>query len=517
MPTLFDASQVITQQQKRVFIQLGGPRPNNATKYGGQDAQYMQITAAKIPELGGIDPIWAPDPRRAGQYKIIGRTVKPPDLPTADLTLYERRGVIPFQLAKIGCQFSFYEVSGQCNDLSNFLSGWTDYVMIYSNALVMDKDLGSRTAFADDKAVEDKLSLKLADIYPVGALGFGETAAAQVNREVTDIVYGSTGQCGDCGPADDGTQRIYAVTKSSGAGSPGLPGQLEYSLDGGITWTPNDITGIGSASDPTALDLVGSNLVVVVPADTAYYYTPLDTLGRPTTWTKVTSGFVAGAAPQDLFVLTSREVFFAGGSGYLYKATDVTAGVTVLNAGAATTSNLQRIHGQDETLVATGANSTVVVSFNRGQTWARTSADPSAVATNVQAVAVLDANRYWVGLGLGRVMYTLNGGLTWNEKAFSGAGAGQVYDIVFPTDDVGYFAFATNTPSARLYATINGGADWTNTAPRVLNLPTHNRTNRIATPRGSSDPATAANNVALGGLSGGGTDGVIYIGAATRL
>lgn len=514
---LFDANQVITRQQKRIFLQMGGARPTNVTRFSGQDAQYMSITAAKIPELGGIDPIWAPDPRRQGQYKIIGRTVKPPDLPTGDLTLYERRGTIPFQLGKVGCQFNYYEASGACGDLSDFNRGWTDYVLVYSGALVMDKDLGQRTDFAGDDKVEDKLSLKLNDIYPVGALGFGEQASAIVNREVIDIIYGSAGSCGDCGPADDGTQRIYAITASSGAGSPGLPGQVVYSLDGGITWTPNDITGITAANSPTAIEVVGSNLVVLVNGDNALYYSPLSTLGAPTTWTKVTSGFVSGAAPNDLFVLSPREVFIVGNAGYIYKSADITAGVTVINAGAATTQGLLRIHGYDETLVAVGGGSTVIKSLNRGQTWASTTTSPSAVATNVQAVAVLDPLRYWVGLALGRVLYTLNGGETWVEQAFSGAGAGSVRDIVFATDEVGYFSFSNNTPTASLYATWNGGYSWVATAPRVLNLPTHNRTNRIAFPRGSADAATAANNVALGGLSGGGTDGVIYIGAATKL
>lgn len=514
---LYDASQVITQQQKRIFLQLGGPRANNPARFSGQDAQYMSITAAKIPELGGISPIWAPDPRRQGTYKIIGRTVTPPDLPTADLTLYERRGAIPFQLGRIGCQFNYYEVTGLCKDLSDFLAGWTDYVLVYSGAITMDKDLGGRTDFASDKAVEDKLSLKLTDIYPIGALGFGETAAAQVNREVLDIVYGSTGSCGDCGPADDGTQRIYAITASSGAGSPGLPGQVVYSLDGGLTWTPSDITGITAANNPSAIDVVGSNLVVLVNGDNALYYSPLSTLGAPTTWTKVTAGFATGGNPNDLFVLSPREVFIVGNGGYIYKSSDITAGVSVINAGVATTQGLLRIHGTDEYLVAVGGGSTVIKSLNRGQTWASTTTSPSAVATNVQAVAVLDSLRYWVGLALGRVLYTLNGGETWIEKGFSGAGAGSVRDIVFPTDEVGYFSFSNNTPAASLYATWNGGADWTPSAPRVLNLPTHNRTNRIAFPRGSSDATVASNNVALGGLSGGGTDGVIYIGAATRL
>jgi hypothetical protein len=47
-------------------------------------------------------------------------------------------------------------------------------------------------------------------------------------------------------------------------------------------------------------------------------------------------------------------------------------------------------------------------------------------------------------------------------------------------------------------------------------MPTFSRANRVAVPQGA-DSTTASNTVALGGLSGGGTDGVIYQGIANRV
>lgn len=510
------ANEVITQKHKRFFIQYGGPRPNNPVKYSGRDGQYMTIDSASAPESGGVDPIWVPDPRRTGKYRIVGRSITPADLPTATLKLLEKRGAVPRQLTTINCPFNIYEVSSSCKDVSDFISGWTDYVLIYSYAIVDDKDLGTRGAWDSDDVIEDSLSLTLAEIYPVGALSFGEGASEQVSREVVDTVYGSNIQCGDCGPADDGTRRIYDITKSSGSGSPGLPAELVYTVDGGANWNQANISGMGANESPLAVDVAGSKLIVI--GDNAYYWAQINSkTGVPGTFTKVTTGFVAGHAPTDLYVAGPQEVYFSAAGGYIYKSTNVTAGVSVINAANTTSNDLLRIHGNGETILATGKGSTVIISLNRGITFAFATTAPSGIALDVTAVNVRDQDRYWVGTSnSGRVFYTLDGGETWNEQTFTYSGIGNVRDIVFANDDVGYVAHdvAVLGSVAFLYATIDGGSNWTDQENRILNWPTFSRVNRIATPR-DVDSATMANNVALAGLAGDGTDGIIYLGTTT--
>jgi len=71
-----------------------------------------------------------------------------------------------------------------------------------------------------------------ASIYKIGALLFGEKGAGEVEREVVDLVWAGGIDCGACGPGDDGTKRLYAVTKSSGAASSGTPAEVIYTVDG---------------------------------------------------------------------------------------------------------------------------------------------------------------------------------------------------------------------------------------------------------------------------------------------
>lgn len=504
--------------QHRAFVQIGGARAANGLSYGGQNSQYLSLTGVSAPELGGIDPIRVQDPRRPGAYRIVGRSISPEDLPTATLTLRERHGAVPRQLRKQNCQFNLYEVVGNCGDLSDALAGWSDYVQIYSGGRVTDKSPGDRITFDSDDPIEDELTVSFNAIYPIGPLSFGDNGTAQIDREVLDVVYGSRVVCGDCGAPDDGTRRIYAITKSSGAGSPGLPAELVYSLDGGQTWQEATITGIGANEDPIAIDIVGDKLVVVsrnASAAGGYYWSQLSIIGVPGAFTKVTTGFVASKYANDIYVASPREIYFAADGGYIYKSTDITAGVTVLNAGAAVADHLTRIHGVDETIVAVGASMAIVKSTNRGVTFATTTTAPSALGAtgNATCVAVLDRFRMWVGTSSGRLFYTLDGGETWVEKTFSGSSAGVMRDIVFATDDVGFFSHDTVAPTARIFATWDGGADWTNAAPRILNLPVFNRATRLAVPQ-NADFGVMSDNLAVAGLSGGGTDGVLLLGIA---
>lgn len=509
--------EIITQQHKRLYIQFGGPRPGNTLQYAGQGTQYLVIEGVTKPILGGITPIRVYDPNRQGSYKNVGRSRTAPDFPSATLRLMESHGSLPFQLGDLSCPLNIYEATGRCTDLADFLRGWDDYTLIYDDVEITEASLGDRLSFEEDNAIEDELSITIGSIYPIGKMGFGEQAGTNVDREVVDIIYGSSVQCGNCGPADPGTKWIYAITKSSGSGSPGLPAEVVYTVDGGATWREAAIDGIGATEDPVAIELVGRYLVVLSRTASSattggYYYAVINSYtGIPGSFTKVTSGFVANKQPNDLYAGGPGDVYFAADGGYIYKSTDITSGVTVLNTSA-TTNNLLRIDGMDYTIVAVGEASTVVRSTNRGNTWAVTTDNPSDISLTIQSIEVLDENRYWVGTtSSGRLYFTLDGGESWTLKDFSGSGAGGVHDIVFATDSVGYFVHATNTPDARMFATWNGGQDWIISTDvsqkRMLNWPAFDRANRIAVP--DAGPTISSNNVAIAGLGGNGTDGII--------
>lgn len=507
---------VTTTQERRLWLQNGGPAPANAVKYAGVETQYLMLDGVTRPVRGSIDPIRVPDPLNRKRYKSVGRKAGSPAFPTATLHVLENRGTLPFGLGDLSCPLNLYAAVGACKNPSSFLAGWDDIVEVYSYAEAGDVDHGARSGWDDDNQVEDALSLTLESIYAIGKLGFGQEAASEISREVVDVVYGGGVQCGECGPANNGTSWIYAVTKSSGAASPGLPAEVIYSVDGGATWSQSNITSFGATEDPLHIAIVDDKLVVI--GSGAYFWAQINTkTGVPGTFTKVSTGFVVANPPQDIYVLSPSEIFFCGLGGYVYKSTNITAGVTAISPADATTDNLLRIHGDGaNTLVAVGAGSAVIVSTNRGATWATAISEPSALPLDIYALAVRSPELWYVGTAAsGRVFYTANGGETWTEIPFIGNGAGAVRDIVWATDEVGYFVHDDNTPTGYLWATWNGGASWVRNdggSPRVQNWPVIDRVNQIAVPKAGSQ--TSANNIALACLAGDGVDGAVFLGIA---
>lgn len=518
MPNKPGADEVVYQRHLRAFSQRGGPLPTNPVRYAGADEAYMAIDDADTPVRGGLDPVYVHDPARRNAYRLIGESASPPDFPSSTLTFKIRHGGVPWVDFGMECPNNFYELVGTCKRPDDPINGWSDYFTVYSYGNATGRSRTGNTAFDSDDPTQRTVDFSFAAIYSGGALNFGEKAAPEVEREVVDLVYASSVDCGNCGVTDDGTQRLYVLTKSSGAGSPGTPAEVIYTVNGGATWSQTNVTGLSGTSDPTAIEIVGSYLVVLDTVGNGYYFAELNSLtGVPGSWTNVTAGFVASKQPTDLYVAGANEVYFSANGGYIYKSTDIPSGVSVLNAASATTNNLQRIRGLDDTIVVVGESGTILKSLNRGVTFANVTLSPTSAT--VRAVEVMDAFRYWIGTSGGKVYYTMNGGETFVEQTLPGGTYTVVDDIVAATNEVIYISARTSTPTARLITSWYGGALWTSSATatqRIQNFPTASRFNRIAVPR-DTDPTTAANNIAVGGLSGGGTDGALYLGVANKV
>lgn len=517
------ADEVVTQQHVRGFIQWGHPRPGTPADYYGIRAQYFFVEGVNNPVQGGISPINMPDPQRLKKYRRVGRTIEPPDFGTYDLSVAQKHGTLPRAFGDLaGCPINTYLAAGRCKNPSDLNRGWESYVYILGAGEVTDREPGDMFPMEGDEAEMTALTVVTADQYGVGGLAFGEKAGSEVNAEVLDIAFAPAGSCDGC---DAGTSRIYAITRPIG-GSPTFQAEVVYSVDGGTSWTNINITGLSAAGVPTAIDVVGDYLVVLVNSTLSHFYTLIDSdTGIPgSTWTQVTSGYVASAGPRDLVVLGPSEVIIVGDGGYVYRATDITAAVTAISAGVVTTASLRRVHGSDEVIVAVGASGTVIFSLDRGASF-QTPRQTFPIAGTLTAVAVKDEDHWWVAggsgavAGSGRIFYTLNGGKSWVEygSAIGAAAAIEVQDIVFATDHVGYVAFTTSGPAAVLACSIDGGNTWTTGAQRIVGtFPTADRVNRIGVPvTGGSQ--TDANTVALAGLAGDGSEGVIFTARADIL
>lgn len=509
------SNEVITKNMLRYYVQPGGPDPENAVLYSGVSSDFMNIESMSNPVSGGISPIQVQDPARVGKYKDVGTQIDPPDYATFTVQFLQKLNTLPRHLVSLGeCPSNFYEVAGLCADLSDFLGGWSAYVKVMSDALPTSATEGGGS-FNSGEMVQDEVEFTAkGGIYSIGKLGIGEFASVVVYSEVIDIVYGSQETCGNCGPTNDGTRWIYALMKNTVASSGQAP-SFSYSVDYGASWTDLAITGSVSTDVPVATAIVGKYLIAVFDNGTTggYFYAEINAItGIPGAFTKVTTGFVTGKAPTDIYVASASAIWFSGKGGYIYKSTNIQSGVTASNAGNATTNQLNRIDGLGEIIVCVGASGTVVASLNRGETFTTTTSNPSANSLNT--VSVNGQYLWWVGDSAGGVFYTKTQGASWTTKAAVPATVTAIQDIVFTNKETGYIVGTSSGPTAEIYTTWNGGYSWTNGTPRILTFPTFDRVNRIAVPA-SSNRNTNVNNIALAGLGGNGTDGIILLGKAS--
>lgn len=511
------ADKVLTQKHRRAWSQRGGPSPRNSMRYAGPSETYLMFDASDNPVRGGESPIYVHSPTKRGAYDLVGRGVSAPDFPKASITFLQKHGGISWTDFDMTCFQNFYESAGVCKKPNDFLNGWSDWVKVYSGGEATSRTEDAQTTFSDDNQSTIKIDFQFAAIYKIGSLNFGERAAPEVEREVIDLAYASSVDCGNCGISDDGTQRLYVLTKSSGAGSPGTPAEVLYTVNGGATWAQTNVSTLGGTVDPTGLEVAGNYLIVLDTAGNGYHFAELNPLtGVPGSWTQVTAGFVTSKQPTDMYVAGPSEIYFSANGGYIYKATDIPSGVSIVTAGGVVTDNLQRIHGVDDTIVVVGDSGRILKSVNRGATFALVTLSPTSAT--VRAVLVLDDYRYWVGTSGGKVYYTDNGGEFFTEQSLPGGTYTVIDDIVAPTDEVIHITARVGS-TGRLITSWNGGALWASSATvaqRIQNFPTATRFNRIAVPR-DADPTTAANNIAIGGLSGGGTDGALFQGIANKV
>lgn len=507
-----DNSKYATMQNARGFLQFGGARPQNKVFFYDKETNAFTISGVSDPVTGGRSPINVAG-ARPGVYRRAGETVDPADFPSFSLSLREQLGKIPKALVLRGCPITVYEARGECKSLANFDQGWSSMVYIYSGAKVDERSPGDRTSHDGSDAVETELSMTADAVYPVGQILGANKNTSGITLEINDVIYGNNEVCGDCGPADDGTQRIYAAEKGGAAAKP----IVHYSLDGGATWSTSSISTAANAEAIAKLGIMGSYIVALsATANTAtrggYYYATLNPLtGAPGTWTKVTTGFTDTYEPRDMVVLGPREAYICTDSGEILTITDVPSGATSL--GIVTTSDLGRISAYGNTIVAVGASGAVMRSINRGRSFAAVTTAPSA--NTATAIEVVGEQRFYVGDSAGGVFYTENAGETAWPTITTGATMAAVQDIRFATPEVGYIAYTISGTLARVAATINGGASWSlsdMSGNQRLQTPTTSlqRYNRIAIPE-TSDWFVNANNVIFGGL-GATTDGTLVLG-----
>ncbi len=486
----------------RVFLIEFGAAPNRTPSYEGQ-----WMAGSVTWSLGDVTPIYIPSADAYAQFDIAGKIIGERGSPTLPITaryLSDQQSVL-LRIARNGCDHDLQVHIGKCQNPQDFNGGW-DKIAVLENARPTDygtTDLGAM-APGDRAVVNEDVPFDGEEYYEIVRIQIDEQAAAEIVQEIIDVIICDMVTCGECGVPSNGCDVALALTLTAG-GSPGLPAEIIFTDDGGVTYGQTNISTLAANEDPNEFSCVGINVVVVSEDSDSLHFAPLaDILAGTEVWTEVTTGFVATNGPLAIYSSSPRHTWIVGENGFIYFTEDPTSSVTAQDAGVVTTDNLNSVHALDtENVIAGGDNGALVRTSNGGATWSLITTNAAILASTINTVWMKTLEIWFVGIATGQLFFTDDAGVTWTEITFPGSGAGNVRDIQFASNTVGYMAHDTATPAGRILRTIDGGHSWYVAPESNLVIPANDRINAIA-------PCEDNVNIAwAGGLADNATDGIL--------
>jgi photosystem II stability/assembly factor-like uncharacterized protein len=492
------AERIFKRGQGRVFLQAAGAGPGNAVAYLG-----TARLGGFAESLGDITPIRSPSRQRYGEYEVVDETRGEAGLPTSSLVM--RLGLVN-PILTLTCPGHLQVHYGKCKDPQNFNGGW-EKLLAFERFYFTNRssdDLGALDQ-GDDGEIVLTGDLTARMLWQGDLITLAAKGGTEIQRIVADVHVGDYISCGECGYESNGAQRFFVLVQSS-AGSPGLPAEVLVTEDQGATFSQYDITTLTDTDQPNRLALAGAWLVVI-SHDTGSLH--VAALADPSTWTEVTTGFVAGGEPMGIFTLSSTQTWICGDGGTIYFTDDPAGGVTVQADGTLSAADLAAIHGCDAmNLIAVGAAGAVLVTANGGATWAL--ADTSPTVDNLTCCWMRSAHCWIVGDDAGHLWYTKNGGASWAELRFASvAGTGAIGGIAFADHPDSPFGYLVHNTGAKgfIYRTLDGGNSWYQLPDGPGATPDNDSLNAVACAMGP----TSANFVVAGGDLDG-TNGVVIVG-----
>jgi hypothetical protein len=486
----------------RVFLIERRARGDRAPVY------HSSLVAGSLEQsLGDLEKIEVPDPDNYGSFLEIGTIRGSEERATTSLSGRYAADLAStlIRLAKIKCDSDVQIHFGACQNPASF-NEFDKNVILEGAAItsVSTDELGTLES-GDQAAVNESAELSAKQFYEVLPLKFSERGAAIVTGIVSDMAIFDSIGCGECDDESDGCSKVYGVTETA-PGSAGTPMDLLYSPDGGLNWYATDVDG-SAAEGPAGVWRVNNYVGVTSDTNALYYILQSALAGlvagtSDPSFTQVTTGFVATKTPNDSWS-TGSKVFIAAEGGYVYVMTDPTAGVTVLDAGNATTQGLNAIHSPDGSVVVAGGDSGAVVFSTDGVTFSLVATAPSA--QNINAVWAVNKRVFWVGTADGKLYYTTDQGATWTEKTFTGSGSGVVTDIAFATDSVMYLVHNTTVTAGRVLRSYDAGYSFVVMPEGTASMVVADGFNAVAACKYDA-------NLAVVGGDSDGTDGVIVRG-----
>lgn len=443
-----------------LWAQVDGP--NTQPAYLG----CHQLGDIEEPQ-GDVELIYCPDPSGPNRFKVVGSVQGAAGAPTTSVTTDVTDDLDTLERAK--CPFPLYVhmvKAGRKDVFTNF-----DRTFIFTNARVTSRGLTALAARTPDDNTRSEQSFDLSgeELLRFLVLDLSRQSISEANS-INDITFCNEQACRTDEYSAQESCEVGFAACDAGAG-----------VTANVLATTNGSTWAATAADPFAADEhilaiecfeLGRDEVRVVaargvtdasnPPEIAYS----DDSGA--TWTLVDVGADNGefvASRFAMYALDRNAIWLGTDQGVLYKSEDACLTWTEVDDGTSLGGQCNAIHFVDEEVgFVVGDANAILRSLDGGESWSTLTGPAAQAGVDALCVFALDRNRVWVGYGDGELYYSIDGGVNWTQRAFTGSGVGEVRDVKFFNEYVGYLLKNVAVPANggnTVQYTIDGGYTWT--------------------------------------------------------
>lgn len=440
---------------QRIWYVEGGVHPARAPQF----LALGKFSDDPAKTIGEETRIGAPDPNNFGRDIQVGSMTAAEERATLAIsTRYQVTKSILQRWKNLRCRVDIYALSGKCGNPQDFTEGgekWT----YFPDGKISGHSFENFGAFdlSENNPTNEAVDMTADDYYEFLYMRQDQIGSASTTREIYTVDVYSETDCDDC--AETGEKVL--MTMAGASATPGTQPTLLYSSNKGESFSTQTITTLFSNENVVGAQAVGDNLILISNTANEIHWTSIsEVFEGANTWNQVDSGFVASKNANALIFVDVRHGWIVGNGGYVYFVENFKVGVTVQDAGVATTQHLRSVSALDvDNVLAVGDSNAVIHTSNGGSAWE--SVTGPAVGINLGACWMWDEKTWLVGEGSGgqgRLWLTVNSGVTWTQIGLPST-YNRIDKIVFVSEAEGYISARAGGQSYIL-RTITGGYEW---------------------------------------------------------
>lgn len=457
-PLPSESLNVAQGSDARIFVQLFGS-PLDQAQFMGR----ISITNALGTERNEPEIIEVPSDSKRGHWVKIGQIDK--SLGTGTVEFDQQ---VDIALADLwddlhtnNTRFTMYVLLGNKVDHPANFRSYTSALVLQNCSITKVERGATFNPMTSDDAEKIVLSgsAMFWDIEPVRPISVTDISGTVVTRNILDSVVRETN--------DLRNNEIFAVTTNTATTAPSA---VVYYKDNG-TITQTNVTALSTDGVVNSILVVGDYAVLLrdTASNESHLWSTLANVRSATTaFTAVTTGYVASKGATGGYVLDVANVWLCAKGGYIYKMSNPTTGVSVVEAGSVTAQNLSAIDGYGQQIIAVGASSAIVLSSDFGSTWV--SAPAPTAGLTLTDVCMVAKDTWYLTATNGNIYYTQDAGVTYTTLALPIA-LTSITGVRFAKTSGGYSSFGylvgNDATTSYLLRTKDGGNTWENGLPSV--------------------------------------------------